>query len=372
MPHTAIRTVGTAVPKYQHRQSDIAQFMKSALRADVPLSRQIDYLYHRSQINTRYSCIPDYSRLDPTQFEFYPPNWDFSPFPTTQQRLAKYQAEALPLCKAAIVDALNQPHAPDLAEITHLIVVSCTGFYAPGLDIHLIRVLGLSPKVQRTLIGFMGCYAAFNGIRLADACRSDHSATVLLVCVEPCTLHFQHSIARHHLIANCIFADGAAAVFFQRQSRSNPTSNVLIAKHSMGWIDDDSSEDMTWTIGDTGFEMYISPTIARVLDVNLTDFIQRLLKPSGLGKADIDFWAIHSGGRSILDTVQQRLDLPAHKVADSHAVLHKYGNMSSPSVLFVLKRLFQHLQRREDFRYCVAMAFGSGLTLEGCLLEVVR
>ena len=227
MPYTAIRAIGTAVPKYQHRQSDVAQFMKNALRADVPLSRQVDYLYRRSQIGARYSCIPDYSRVDPTQFEFYPPDWSLSPFPTTQQRLAKYQKEALPLCKAAIADALHQPHVPDLAEVTHLIVVSCTGFYAPGLDIHLVRELGISPDVQRTLIGFMGCYAAFNGIRLADAiCRTDPDATVLLVCIELCTLHFQQSMARQHLVANCIFADGAAAAFL----KSAPMPNSLISR----------------------------------------------------------------------------------------------------------------------------------------------
>jgi predicted naringenin-chalcone synthase len=357
--------------------------MKNALSADAALSRRIDYLYHRSQIGGRYSCIPDYSRIDPSQFEFYPSNWNLHPFPTTQHRLEKYQTEALPLCKAAIADALNQPSAPELSEVTHLIVVSCTGFYAPGLDIHLVKGLGLSPDVQRTLIGFMGCYAAFNGIRLADSiCRSDPHATVLLVCIELCTLHFQQSPAPHHLIANCIFADGAAALFCRRASSppappsppnwggKMPTSFVIV--NSVSWIDDDSLDEMTWTIGNTGFEMRISPDIPRILEVNLMPFIQRLLKPSGLSPTDIDFWAVHSGGRSILDTVQQRLNLSAFQIEDSRAVLHEYGNMSSPSVLFVLKRLLQRLRHGEHFRRCVAMAGGPGLTLEACLFEMAR
>ncbi|MBI1928761.1 type III polyketide synthase [Candidatus Poribacteria bacterium] len=425
MSYTAICAIGTAVPKYQHRQTDVARFMKNALSADAALSRRIDYLYRRSQIGGRYSCIPDYSRTDPAQFEFYPSNWNLHPFPTTQHRLEKYQTEALPLCKGAIADALNQPSAPELSEVTHLIVVSCTGFYAPGLDIHLVKGLGLSPDVQRTLIGFMGCYAAFNGIRLADSiCRADPHATVLLVCIELCTLHFQQSPAPHHLIANCIFADGAAALFCRRasfpppsllnppapfprwigegkgwasplpsgggaggevrarrktweycassrhQSQSNqmPTSFVIV--NSVSWIDDDSLDEMTWTIGNTGFEMRISPDIPRILEVNLMPFIQRLLKPSGLSPTDIDFWAVHSGGRSILDTVQQRLNLSAFQIEDSRAVLHEHGNMSSPSVLFVLKRLLQRLQHGEHFRHCVAMAFGPGLTLEACLFEI--
>ncbi|MCZ6676127.1 MAG: type III polyketide synthase [Candidatus Poribacteria bacterium] len=364
MPYTVMQAIGTAVPQYRYRQTDIAQFMKDALGADAALSRRIDYLYRRSQIGTRHSCIP---------IEFYLTGLEPQSFPTTQDRMAQYQTEALPLCKAAIADALNQPHAPDLAEVTHLVVVSCTGFYAPGLDIHLVQALGLSPDVQRTVIGFMGCYAAFNGIRLADAiCRSDPDATVLLVCVELCSLHFQRSPAPEHLIANCIFADGAAAVFFQCQSPLAPTPDCFLVKHSLSWLDNDSLDEMTWTIGNTGFEMYISPTIAKILDVNLPDFIQRLLKPSGLGKGTIDFWAVHSGGRSILDTVQVRLDLPAYKLEDSRTVLHDYGNMSSPSVLFVLKRLLERSLHSADFRHCVAMAFGPGLTLEGCLFEAIR
>jgi predicted naringenin-chalcone synthase len=339
--------------------------MKSMLKADAALCRRIDYLYRRSQIDTRYSCIP---------IEFYVNASGQQPFPTTQQRMAKYQAEALPLCKAALADALNQPDAPNLAEVTHLIVVSCTGFYAPGLDVHLVKALGLSPSVQRTLIGFMGCYAAFNGIHLADSiCGCDPDATVLLVCVELCTLHFQQSPAPHHLVANCIFADGAAAVFF-KQHELQPASplNSFIIKNSLSWIDDDSLDEMTWRIGDTGFEMYISAAIAGILDVNLPGFIQRLLKPSGLSKVEIDFWAVHSGGRSILDTVQRRLDLSAFQIEDSRTVLHNYGNMSSPSVLFALKRLRQRLQNGERFRYCVGLAFGPGLTFEGCLFEIVR
>lgn len=444
MSYTAICAIGTAVPKYQHSQTDVARFMKNALSADAALSRRIDYLYRRSQIGRRYSCIPDYGCTEPTQFEFYPSNWNLHPFPTTQQRMVKYQTEALPLCKAAIADALNQPSAPELSEVTHLIVVSCTGFYAPGLDIHLVKGLGLSPDVQRTLIGFMGCYAAFNGLCLADSiCRSAPNATVLLVCIELCTLHFQQSPAPHHLIANCIFADGAAALFCRRasfptpslpnppvpfsegkgwasplpspltpleaghplgtagergrgrgggaggevrarrkaweydaasrsKSQSAQTGNSFVIMNSSSWIDDDSLDEMTWTIGNTGFEMRISPDIPRILDVNLMPFIQRLLKPSGLSPTDIDFWAVHSGGRSILDTVQQRLNLPAFQIADSRAVLYEYGNMSSPSVLFVLKRLLQRLQHGEHFRRCVAMAFGPGLTLEACLFEMAR
>ena len=384
MSDTAIASIGTAVPKYQHHQTDVAQFMKNALSADVALGRRIDYLYHRSQIRTRYSCIPDYSCVYPRHFEFYPQNWRLAPSPTTGQRMAKYQAESLQLCIAAVADALSQPNASNLSEVTHLIVVSCTGFYAPGLDIHLVKALGLSPDVERTLIGFMGCYAAFNGIRVADAiCRSDTDATVLLICVELCTLHFQQSPVPHHLIANGIFADGAAAVFFSRrtcfstcgQSSVGTLSHrrhALLIKNSSSWIDDDSLNEMTWTIGDTGFEMQISPAIPKILAVNLPVFIQRLLKPYNLDKTEIDFWAVHPGGRAILDTVQQRLDLSVLQIEDSRAVLRDYGNMSSPSVLFVLKRMLQRLQNGEALQHCVAMAFGPGLTLEGCLLEIAR
>ncbi|MCH8296407.1 type III polyketide synthase, partial [Candidatus Poribacteria bacterium] len=148
--------------------------------------------------------------------------------------------------------------------------------------------------------------------------------------------------------------------------------HALLIKNSLSWIDDDSLNEMTWTIGDTGFEMQISPAIPKILAVNLPVFIQRLLKPYNLDKTEIDFWAVHPGGRAILDTVQQRLDLSVLQIEDSRAVLRDYGNMSSPSVLFVLKRMLQRLQNGEALQYCVAMAFGPGLTLEGCLLEIAR
>jgi predicted naringenin-chalcone synthase len=364
-----IQAIGTATPEYRRRQSDVAAFMKKTLKADRALARRIDYLYQQSGIDARYSCIPDYGLTDPAQFQFYPPAWDLSPFPTTQQRLTKYQAESLPLCLAAIANALNQPNAPNLQAVTHLIVVSCTGFYAPGLDVLLVKTLGLSPQVKRTLIGFMGCYAAFNGMRTADViCKSDPEATVLLVCVELCSLHFQNRVERAHLISNCIFADGAAAAFFKRKA-PDPTAPSLVIANDLSWIDDDSLNEMTWLIGDAGFEMHISSTVPEILQANLPKFIQRLLQPAGLEPDDIGFWAIHPGGKSILERVQKCFDLPDHKLKDSRAVLREYGNMSSPTVLFVLKRLYQRLQRGEDFRRCVAMAFGPGLTFEGCLLQ---
>ena len=362
MTKTAIRAIGTAVPPYRHHQTDVARFMKNVLGSDRALSRRIDYLYRRSQIQTRYSCIP---------LEFYPTGSDPDSFPTTQERMERYQEEALPLCQAAITDALSQPHAPDISEVTHLIVVSCTGFYSPGLDIHLVKALGLSPDVGRTFIGFMGCYAAFNGIRLSDSiCRSDPDATVLLVCVELCTIHFQISSEPEQLIASCIFADGAAAAFFKRASSQGDT-NALIVRDSLSWIDDDSLEDMTWSIGDTGFEMHISQSVAKTIETNLPNFIPRLLESSALVGKDIDFWAVHPGGRSILDTVHSGLDLSPCQIEDSRAVLHDYGNMSSPSILFVLKRLLGRIGDGERFQHCVAMAFGPGLTLEGCLFSII-
>lgn len=373
MQSTQICAIGTAVPKYGYRQQQVAAFMKRVLDADAVLSRRIDYLYHRSQIDTRYSCLADYGCAEPRQFEFYPPNWCLEPFPTTQQRMVKYRAEALPLCLEAIADAQCQPKAPELKTVTHLIVVSCTGFYAPGLDIDLVKTLGLSPNVQRTIVGFMGCHAAFNGLRLADSiCRTDSTATALMVCVELCTLHFQRSKSRHHLVSNSIFADGAAVVFFTAQSQAERSLPVLTIRHSVSLLDDDSLGEMAWTISDTGFEMQISPDIPRILNVNLPDFVLRLLKPNRLVRNEVDFWAVHPGGPAILDAVQQCLEIPTHKMADSRTVLQNYGNMSSPSVLFVLKRLCERLALGESSRYCAAIAFGPGLTLEGCLLEVCQ
>jgi alpha-pyrone synthase len=254
--------------------------------------------------------------------------------------------------------------------------VSCTGFFAPGLDIELVKRLGLPAHTKRAVIGFMGCYAAFNALRVAHGfCQAQPGARVLLVCIELCTLHFQVEDTLESAVINAIFSDGAAAAVLASRPASEARGCLAYAdNHAL--LDEDSMADMTWEVGDTGFLMGLSSRVPEVLARNLPAFLDGLLAPHGLSQEAIDFWAIHPGGRAIVEKAQAVLELPPAAVHDSLEVLRLHGNMSSPTILFVLKRfLDRHRTLRgagkPGFRYGVALAFGPGLTLEGCLVQQV-
>jgi predicted naringenin-chalcone synthase len=249
--------------------------------------------------------------------------------------------------------------------VTHLIVVSCTGFFAPGLDAHLVGALELRPDVHRLTVGFMGCHAAFNALRAADAiCRANDDAHVLIVCVELCTIHFQRDPTLNDIVANSLFSDGAAAFLITRR----PARGVLELLDSTSRLDTTSADQMSWTITDTGFRMMLGSEVPRTLMERVGPFVDELLGRGGWRRADVGFWAIHHGGRRIVEVVRDRLALSDAEAAPSFEVLAEHGNMSSPTIAFVLDRA---LRRRPDpGTLGVALAFGPGLTLESALLRV--
>ena len=306
-------------------------------------------------------------------FSFYPPDWSLQPPPTTGQRNDVYKATVVPLAERVAADALEQAGRSP-GEVTHVVVASCTGFFAPGLDIELVKRLGLPPTTRRVLIGFMGCYAAFNALRVADGfCNSEEDAVVLVVCAELCTLHFQVNDSMEQAVVNSLFADGCAAAVVS--NRRAPGTLAYVDNHVL--LDDDSMEDMSWAVGDTGYTMGLTSRVPKVIARHLPAYLESLLGRESLTQEDVGWWAIHPGGRAIVEKAQQVLGLPDDAVADSFAVLRDYGNMSSPTILFVLKRFLEKhqaaLQESEPgLGHGVAMAFGPGLTLEGALWKGVE
>lgn len=338
------------------------------------IRERVQEIYARSGIEYRASCITDYVR-EAEDFTFYPPTWSLQPAPSTEARNRKYREAAIPLAeevaRSALAAAGLEPQA-----VTHVVTVSCTGFFAPGLDIELVKRLGMRPDTQRVMVGFMGCYAAFNALRVAHGfCQAQPGARVLVVCLELCTLHFQVEDTMESAIINAIFSDGAAAAVLAARSVDDARGRLAYAdNHCL--LDDDSMDYMTWDIGDTGFRMGLSHRVPGVLAKRLPGFLDTLLGRHGLSMAAIDFWALHPGGRAIVEKARDVLGLPDAAVADSLEVLRQYGNMSSPTILFVLKRLLdRHQAARRDgkhgFEYGVALAFGPGLTLEGALFRQV-
>jgi predicted naringenin-chalcone synthase len=277
-------------------------------------------------------------------------------FPTTGERMRRYQAEAPALAQRA-VEGLGL--GEDLARATHLVVTSCTGFSAPGLDLELVARCGLDPSIERTLVGFMGCYAAVSALKLArHIVRSEPRARVLVVSLELCTLHLQEVDDLEQVLTSLVFGDGCAAALVTGEPQG------LRLDRFKAVVAPETGRHITWDIGDRGFDMFLSGQVPGAIGAALRTGRDDIL--DGADPAAIDLWAVHPGGRSVLDAVEQGLELGPDALAASRAVLRDYGNMSSPTVLFVLEALMRRAQPGQ--RGC-AMAFGPGLTAETLLFS---
>jgi predicted naringenin-chalcone synthase len=277
-------------------------------------------------------------------------------FPSTAVRMQRYQAEALPLALRA-VERLGL--GPEVGRASHLIVTSCTGLYAPGLDIELAAALGIPASVERTMVGFMGCYAAFNALKLArHIVRSDASARVLIVNLELCTLHLQDTSDLEQILSFLVFADGCAAAWVTAE----PAGLALDRFRTV--MLPDSRDLITWRIGDQGFDMMLSGKVPGAISAGLRPVAPEIL--DGGVVSEIDLWAVHPGGRSVLDAVESALELPAHALDASRRVLADFGNMSSATIMFVLERLMAEAKAGQRG---AAMGFGPGLTAETLLFR---
>jgi alpha-pyrone synthase len=307
----------------------------------------------RSGIEHRWSALPlapgGGSPNDPGGFYH-------GEMPPTSKRMDFYAEAAPELALAAIAKLGEQA---DLDGITHLVVASCTGFVAPGIDQIIARRLGLD-HVERTLVGFMGCYAAVAALRTAyHIVRSEPEARVLTVTVELCSLHLQETQALEPLLAMLQFSDGAAAALVT----SDPTGFEM--SHLFSAALEDSAELIQWKVGDTGFEMVLSGEVPGRIGHALQDPGVRAKLYNGWGADEIDSWAVHAGGRSILDAVEKGLELPQGALSASRDILARFGNMSSSTLMFVLGELIA----RPDVGKGVALAFGPGLAAEGFHFE---
>lgn len=378
MPISTIDAIVTGHPPLRKPQSDAAAMMTQLEGFSKPLRNRLPMVYERSAIDYRHTCVPDWGATSPDDFEFFPANWALEPAPSTGKRNDWYREAAIPMAEDVGSRALAAAEA-NPEDITHVIAVSCTGFFAPGLDIELVKRLGLPPSTQRTFIGFMGCYAAFNALRTAHAfCQSTPGAKVLIVCAELCTLHFQIEDSLESVVVNSLFSDGAAGVVMSSRDEAEAAGRLAYVDNACQ-LDDDSMEDMTWDIGDTGFQMGLSSRVPKVIAKHLPAYLDRLLGDNDLQRDDVDFWAIHPGGRAIVEKAQDVLDLPDDDVAHSLEVLRQHGNMSSPTILFVLKRIMEARAAASlgdgappatgSPEHGVAMAFGPGLTIEGALFR---
>lgn len=359
-----IHHIATANPPLTYSQAYSRDRFKG-WAPDARAQRLIQVIYNRSGIETRHSIASDSSE-DPSALYRSDADGRFIS-PSTAERNAVYgpaaRALAVDVARRAIADAPGF----DAADVTHVIFASCTGFANPGPDYHIVRDLGLRSNTQRFLLGFMGCYAAFPALRMADQfCQADPDAVVLVVCLEFCSLHIQVNDRPDSILANSLFADGAAAAVVSARLPQKRKAAYRMSGFESALLPEGEG-DMAWEIGNQGFNIVLSSYVPQIIGANIHDLLLDVLERRGTSMDHIDEWAVHPGGRAILDKVEESLHLDAAALEHSRNVLRDYGNMSSATILFVLKEM---LDAAETDRATVcAIAFGPGLTLETALLE---
>lgn len=383
--------IGTALPSYAYEQATVKAIMRRWVGGERRVDRTLERVYAHSGIERRHSVVADFQDVDadgawPTQPTPAAPLFlagDGFGRPSTGERNERYVAAAPVLLERAVRRALAAAPAAVRDRVSHVITVSCTGFSAPGLDDHLVRSLGLPATTERYHLGFMGCYGAFPALRMARAfCRAEPGAVVLVAAVELCTLHLDPSREVDSILSTSVFADGAAAAVVTAASDEVGARPALELLASATTLTREGRADMAWTIGDHGFEMVLTSYVPRVLEAEAGAAVAPLLRDGGVSLADVDAWAVHPGGRAILDKVEQGLGLAGAQLDASRAVLAEAGNMSSATVLFVLERLVggrcaDHTQARAaprplaDGALVAALAFGPGLTVDSALVRVV-
>ena len=357
-----IAGLGLALPDHAMAQAEAADYVREFCVAGDRERQLASRIYARSGVANRHSVVLESSTNgESARQSFFMPSDAAAPLgPTTSERMAVYRANAGCLAQRAAKAALDDAGVAT-TDVTHLVTVSCSGFDAPGFDVAVINGLPLGEEVSRTHVGFMGCHGALNGLRVARAYAADPNATVLMVAVELCTLHYQYGWTPERIVANALFADGAAAAVVR--SAEGDSDCRLVDNWSN--VIPNSTDAMTWRIGDHGFEMTLSTDVPNLIEAQLAERIGGWLASHDLSLDDVAQWVIHPGGPAILDACEAALNLPADALELSRRTLQRHGNMSSPTVLFALEEV---LRAGPTPSPCVVLGFGPGLTIEAALL----
>lgn len=373
MPVT-LRSVEVAVPDTVLVQEQVRDIFAAQSGLSELGARLVRVAFNSSGIERRHSVVEEmnFSMLIESP-QFFESETGSVLNPSTGARNEVYTREAVSLYVNAAEAALTACEGIAKSDVTHVITVSCTGFFSPGPDYRIVREVGLSPAVQRYHLGFMGCYAAFPALRQAKSiCEADPQAVVLVVSAELCTIHVRVSDDRDTILGASLFGDGAAAAIVS--GRPMGTGRAIQLDHFETVITPVGEEAMAWNIGDNGFEMVLGTYVPKIIDDHIVGALEPLLaRDASLADRayrEIEHWAIHPGGRSILDKVERKLELDTHQLFPSRDVLRNYGNMSSATVMFVLKTILERAAAGTEQRIC-GMAFGPGLTVETALMTTI-
>jgi predicted naringenin-chalcone synthase len=337
-----------------------------AAYSDETASRKLNVLFSNSGIDKRYSVIPDFdkSRNEHVFFNGIPDKAN------VEDRLDVFKERALPLAIEAINNTFTNLNTTLTRHgVTHLITVTCTGLSAPGLDAELIESLALPKDIYRMSVNFLGCNAAFHALKIADMiCKTEKNAKVLIVCVELCTLHFQPKDNHDNLLSNTIFGDGAAAmIVVSEEAAKFEDQRGFSMKGFYSLLLDKGKDLMGWNVTPVNFEMILDAKIPDFIGSEVEKILENASARFNIDSDNIDNWAIHPGGKKILDTIGRKLSLNANDLKPSYNVLSEYGNMSSPTILFVLNELMQNKDKVGENIF--ALGFGPGLSIETAFLK---
>lgn len=365
MPY--ILDISTAVPAYSANREELTKFYAQALDSiDMSASeKKMRLLCAKTEINNRFSCIPDFNG---NQHELFIDNYYKQ---SVEKRMALYKEKIMPLAANAIDKLLQQTNIKPY-DITHIITVSCTGLFAPGLEFLVAEQYGLQ-HTEKLALNFLGCYAAVKALKHAHyIAESNPNACILIVSAELCTLHFYPSGVDEDIIANLLFADGAAATLVCGNESEHIKNKVVLNIDAIGSAYIPNTLDlMTWNISSSAFRMYLSKKIVNAIKDNIQPVVNKFLKQN---TSETDYWAIHPGGVRIVQAVKESLNLNDGNVEDSKNVLQEYGNMSSPTILFILNRIFKKIKKAKHFesKKIFSCAFGPGLSIEMISLSSVN
>ena len=351
-----ILDIATASPAFRAEPHHLNQFYAKALEqvGETNFLKKISFLNRKTQISCRYYAIPDVTTEEKELYKDH----DFSP--SVEKRMAIYKEKVTPLALSAIYKVLEKSGF-DKKKITHLITVSCTGLTTPGIEFYLAKALSLE-HTEKLSINFLGCYAAFKAIKAANnICIAEPDATVLVVSAELCSLHFYPSAVGEDIVANLLFADGAAAALICGENVPSPQKQVLAIQKTGSAFIPNTENLMTWDISSSAFRMYLSSDVVKAIKYNIENALLNFLKTAEIS---FDMWAVHPGGIKIVEAVQAALQLPQAKVETSIEVLRDFGNMSSATILFILEKSLAELRTQKAEKSLLSLGFGPGLNVE--------
>jgi alkylresorcinol/alkylpyrone synthase len=359
-----ILSVGTWNPPYIMGQNEVMDFARQLFEKDFDQIDRLLNVFNTGQIDERYFSRPLSWFKEPHSFQ--------EKNDIYREVAAESGVQAIKKCLEN-VEYLGEPVKPE--EVDALIFVSSTGLSTPSLDVSIINELPFNPYVRRMPLWGLGCAGGTAGLARADEyCRANPKHAALVLSVELCSLTFQHGDkSKSNLIGASLFADGAACVLVcgDESPLLKRTHSKVIPKivGSQSVLMPHSEDVMGWDIRNEGLFVVFAKSIPAIVSTWFKPIAETFIKRHGLETCDLTHFVAHPGGRKVLEAYSESLCLENHLLDDSSEILRKYGNMSSPTVLFVLDRAMK--KAKEPGEKGITVSLGPGFTAELLMLDWV-